>query len=179
MIFNYYFSYKISFIIFGFIIKNYCESFSILLIKYINTVYFTNIYLLGSLIGLFSSIYQLIQMKFIYDFKSYLIVYLIICFLVNIMFFYIILKLGPIHATICYHISIIIVYYFSNDSKLNTLEFYLFIFLEIFSTLIYLEIIELNFCGFDKNLKKNISDRAINEIDEIIPQKKKNHSIIL
>ena len=180
IIINEYDSIKSLNVIILIIIKNYCESFSILLIKYINTVYFTNIYLLGSLIGLFSSIYQLIQMKFIYDFKSYLIVYLIICFLVNIMFFYIILKLGPIHATICYHISIIIVYYFSNDSKLNTLEFYLFIFLEFFSTLIYLEIIELNFCGFDKNLKKNISDRAIHEIDEIIPQKRKqsfNNSI--
>ena len=180
IIINEYDSIKSLNVIILIIIKNYCESFSILLIKYINTVYFTNIYLLGSLIGLFSSIYQLIQMKFIYDFKSYLIVYLIICFLVNIMFFYIILKLGPIHATICYHISIIIVYYFSNYSKLNTLEFYLFIFLEFFSTLIYLEIIELNFCGFDKNLKKNISDRAIHEIDEIIPQKRKqsfNNSI--
>ena len=154
------------------IIKNYSENFSILLIKYVNNIYFTNIYLLGSLIGLFSSIYQLIQMKFIYDFKSYLIVYLIICFLVNIMFFYIILKLGAVHATICYHISNIIIYYFTNDSNLSTLEFCLFIFLEIFSSLIYLEIIELNFCGFEKNLKKNIDSRAINEIIQIFPSRK-------
>jgi hypothetical protein len=152
------------------IIKNYSENFSILLIKYVNNIYFTNIYLLGSLIGLFSSIYQIIQMGTIYDFKSYLIIYLIICFLANIMFFYIILKLGAIHATICYHISNVIVYFVSNALKISTLQFCLFIFLEIFSTLIYLEIIELNFCRFDKNLKKNIISRSIIEIYDIVPK---------
>ena len=156
------------------IIKNYSENFSILLIKYVNNIYFTNIYLIGSLIGLFSSIYQIIQMGTIYDFKSYLIIYLIICFLINIMFFYIILKLGPIHAIICYHISNIILDFLSHNSNLSNLEFYIFIFLEIFSTLIYLEIIELNFCGFDKNLKKNIISRSIIEIYDIVPKNDRN-----
>ena len=50
--------YKSLNIFFIFILKNYCESFSILLIKYINTIYFTNIYLLGNLIGLFSFLFQ-------------------------------------------------------------------------------------------------------------------------
>jgi len=170
IIINDYNNIKSIYVIILIIIKNYSENFSILLIKYVNTIYFTNIYLLGSLIGLFSSIYQLIQMRFIFDFKSYLIIYLIICFLANIMFFYIILKLGAIHATICYHISNVIVYFVSNALKISTLQFCLFIFLEIFSTLIYLEIIELNFCRFDKNLKKNIISRSIIEIYDIVPK---------
>jgi hypothetical protein len=170
IIINDYNNIKSIYVIILIIIKNYSENFSILLIKYVNNIYFTNIYLLGSLIGLFSSIYQLIQMRFIFDFKSYLIIYLIICFLANIMFFYIILKLGAIHATICYHISNVIVYFVSNALKISTLQFCLFIFLEIFSTLIYLEIIELNFCRFDKNLKKNIISRSIIEIYDIVPK---------
>ena len=172
IIINDYNNIKSIYVIILIIIKNYSENFSILLIKYVNNIYFTNIYLLGSLIGLFSSIYQLIQMRFIFDFELLLLFYLIICFLINIMFFYILLKLGAVHATICYHISNIIIYYFTNDSNLSTLEFCLFIFLEIFSSLIYLEIIELNFCGFEKNLKKNINSRAINEIIQIFPSRK-------
>ena len=58
------------------------------------------------------------------------------------------------------------------NSNLSNLEFYIFIFLEIFIILIYLEIIELNFCGFEKNLKKNIDSRAINEIIQIFPSRK-------
>ena len=172
IIINDYNNIKSIYVIILIIIKNYSENFSILLIKYVNNIYFTNIYLLGSLIGLFSSIYQIIQMRFIFDFELLLLFYLIICFLINIMFFYILLKLGAVHATICYHISNIIIYYFTNDSNLSTLEFCLFIFLEIFSSLIYLEIIELNFCGFEKNLKKNIDSRAINEIIQIFPSRK-------
>jgi len=172
IIINDYNNIKSIYVIILIIIKNYSENFSILLIKYVNNIYFTNIYLLGSLIGLFSSIYQIIQMRFIFDFELLLLFYLIICFLINIMFFYILLKLGAVHATICYHISNIIIYYFTNDSNLSTLEFCLFIFLEIFSSLIYLEIIELNFCGFEKNLKKNINSRAINEIIQIFPSRK-------
>ena len=35
------------------------------------------------------------------------------------------------------------------------------LFISILSGLIYLEILELNFCGFNKNLQKNIQKRAI------------------
>ena len=42
------------------VINNYCDSFSILLIKYINLIYFSSIYLLTFLIGLFSFLFQLI-----------------------------------------------------------------------------------------------------------------------
>ena len=83
--------------------KNYCESFSILLIKYINTIYFTNIYLLGNLIGLFSFLFQFFFYK-INEFKIEYIVYLIICFILDILFYYIVLKLDAIHATLCYQI---------------------------------------------------------------------------
>ena len=40
--------------------------------------------------------------------------------------------------------------------------------LSIISSLIYLEIIELNFLGLNKNLKKNIDQRGIKEINYIL-----------
>ena len=74
-----------------FFIKNYSVSFSILLIKYINNIYFTNFYLLGSLIGLFLFIFQIIRIKFNnLGFEISLIYYFIICLLLNIIYFYII-----------------------------------------------------------------------------------------
>ena len=39
----------------------------------------------------------------------------------------------------------------------------LFVF-QIFCLLIYLEIIELNFCGLNKNTKRNIRERGLSEI---------------
>ena len=174
MIFNYYFSYKISFIIFGFIIKNYCESFSILLIKYINNVYFTNIYLLGSLIGLFSFIFQLIQIKFNnLGFEISLIYYFIICLLLNIMYFYIIFKLDAIHATLCYHISYTLVDFLTKDTKLNNNILLFYLFSQILILYIYLEILELKFCGLNKNIKSNITKRSEYETKEIINKNNK------
>ena len=35
--------------------------------------------------------------------------------------------------------------------------------LELFVTLVFLEIIELNFCGLNKNIKKNIQIRALED----------------
>ena len=37
----------------------------------------------------------------------------------------------------------------------------------MFAILVFVEIIELNFCGLNTNLKKNIIDRGINEINLI------------
>ncbi len=42
--------------------------------------------------------------------------------------------------------------------------------LSIISGLIYLEIIELNFLGLNKNLKKNIDQRGIKEINHILQE---------
>ena len=55
--------------------------------------------------------------------------------------------------------------YLKKSGKFKNLIIIIIIFfiLEIFLNLIILEFIELNFCGLNKNLKKNISKRAIEE----------------
>ena len=158
--------YKSLNIFFIFIIKNYCQSFSLLLIKYINTIYFTNIYLLGSLIGLFSFIFQFIYFN-ILEIKRELIVYLIICFILDILFYYIILKLDAIHSILCYQLSFFFINILSKKSLFNKIEFIIIIFFEIISCFIYVEIIELNCFGLNKNIKDNISLRSIIETNKI------------
>ena len=37
--------------------------------------------------------------------------------------------------------------------------------IELFFTLVFLEIIELNFCGLNTNTKRNIIERAINDFN--------------
>ena len=174
IIINEYDSIKSLNVIILIIIKNYCESFSILLIKYINTVYFTNIYLLGSLIGLFSFIFQLIQIKLNnLGFEISLIYYFIICLLLNIMYFYIIFKLDAIHATLCYHISYTLVDFLTKDTKLNNNILLFYLFSQILILYIYLEILELKFCGLNKNIKSNIIKRSEYETKEIINKNNK------
>ena len=52
---------------------------------------------------------------------------------------------------------------------MNTFRIVLFIttgIIEILITFIFLEIIQLNFCGLNENLKKNIEERALLDNDE-------------
>ena len=159
--------YKSLNIFFIFILKNYCESFSILLIKYINTIYFTNIYLLGNLIGLFSFLFQFFYYN-INKFNNALIIYFIICFILDILFYYIVLKLDAIHATLCYQITYFLSDFITKKSVFNIYEIILLYFFEIISCFIYLEIIEFNFFGLNKNLKDNISLRSYEDTLNII-----------
>ena len=149
------------------ILLSYGYGFSRLTIQFINIRYFISIYLLGSFVGIFQSIFHTINIFFIlqktiiidYNKLLFMILYLIICLLINYLYFYIILILSPIHSLICYNFSYII-----ND-LIKKNEFFIDIFLleiiPLISTLIYLEIIEFNFCGLDKNLKKNIEKRVL------------------
>ena len=156
-------------------IKNYCKSFSILLIKYINTIYFTNIYSLGSILGFFSFLFQLFLINFdISQFINLLIVYLIFCYLLDIFFYYIIFKLGPIYALFCYHISELFIIFLTNRTILSLIESLIFFIVEIISYLIYLEIIEFNFFGLNKNTKKNISLRGMTDTLSIIDGNNEN-----
>ena len=145
------------------LIQIYCKNFSITLIKYINTIYFINIYLLFSLIGIFSFLFRLIQINFSFSqMNLQYIIYMTICFFENIMFCYIILKINVIYAIICYQISYFLVDCISFD--FDNLKIHLFfIFFQTFSSFIYLEIIELNFWKLNKNIKKNIISRGEND----------------
>ena len=68
-----------------------------------------------------------------------------------------------------------------DDYKISFIQFILDIIgnlLIIVGFLIYLEIIELNFCGFNYNLRKNIIDRGIKDIQEINEDEEQNEYLI-
>ena len=75
-------------------------------------------------------------------------------------------------------------YYFAKEKKDYDLGFKIFLLniigdsLSIVGFLIYLEIIELNFCGFNYNLRKNIIDRGIKDIHEINEDEEQSQYLI-
>ena len=76
-------------------------------------------------------------------------------------------------------------YYFAKNEKDNELYFKRFLLnfigycLTIIGFLIYLEIIELNFCGFNYNLRKKIIERSVEDmIQEINYDDEQNESLI-
>ena len=148
---------------------SYGYGFSLFLIKYINTKYFISTYLLGSFIGIFQSIFHTIKIYFIVKEKIiiedinfyFIILYLINCLFINYLFYYIISNLTPIHSLICYNFAYIIIDLLKKENffiEIGLLEIF-----PLISTFIYLEIIEINFCGLNENLKKNIKERELSE----------------
>ena len=71
--------------------------------------------------------------------------------------FHVIKKLGPIHSTIIDIISYCIIKLYYHSLPYNNI---INLFLCIISLLIYLEIIELNFCGLNENIKIEIEERG-------------------
>lgn len=67
----------------------------------------------------------------------------------------------PTHLLICLSLSKFLVALIDKDSSLKYLSIIPFLF-QFFCLMVYLEIIELNFCGLNENTKRNISSR-INE----------------
>ncbi len=138
--------------------------FLFLLLKYINSTYFINIYLLVSIIGILNICFELPSFINSSDvkFQSIHLFYYLFYILISIIYYYchytIIKNLGPIHSTIVYIISycIILLYFYHELPK----YYFIFLFLCLFSLLIYLEIIELNFCGLNKNIKIEIEKRG-------------------
>ena len=158
------------------IIKSYCENFVILLVKYINTIYFTNIYLLISIIELFSFLFQIV-LNFSSDFHNILISYFIICFLLNILIYFIVFKFSAIHAIVCYKNSYILVDFISFD-YISKKMLFLIMLLETFSSFIYLEIIELNFFKLNKNIKNHIISRGIIDTSKMINELQNENNYI-
>ena len=82
-------------------------------------------------------------------------------------------KLGAIHATLCYHIPYTLVDFLTKDTKLNNNILLFYLFSQILILYIYLEILELKFCGLNKNIKSNIAIRSEDETKEIINKNNK------
>ena len=141
---------------------NYC--FSYLLLKQINRIYFTSIFFLMGLMALSESLYRYKEMIGIFHTFNFGILELI---------FYIL-------GGVCYHFckcQILIKYDVTHFIIVNTLLYLIntskvfeIICIIIFtiSSMIYLEIIELHFCGLDYYLKNEIIKRGHKELHEII-----------
>ena len=182
LIILYFYIYKESLFLKSIIITifSYVSAYSLLLVKYINQKYFISIYILASMNGLIDSIftlYHLINKNIFFDHINIGIILLILLnLLINLstyyVFYKIIEKLGPIHAfmsgAIGYALVIILV------EILNFTDLYKIIWLIILilSFMIYLEILELNFCGMNHNLKRIIIQRNDKEIETIISHNK-------
>ena len=158
---------ELSYIIF--ILKYYSFSFNLLLIKYINTKYFVNIYLLGSIIGL-STVIQEIIMYYEYDidfsFSFHFFIYFFLYLSKNFLKYKIISNLDSLHYFITFYI-IQSIFDFTLD--LHIIYIILNIFL-ILSCLVYLEILVLNFCGLSENIRKNVAKRENEELNNDLSQ---------
>ena len=75
-------------------------------------------------------------------------------------------NLGAIHSTIIDTISycIIKLYFYHELPK----YYFIYLLLCLFSLLIYLEIIELNFCGLNENIKIKIEERGNKETNILL-----------
>ena len=141
---------------------NYC--FSYLLLKQINRIYFTSIFFLMGLMALSESLYRYKEMIGIFHTFNFGILELI---------FYIL-------GGVCYHFckcQILIKYDVTHFIIVNTLLYLnnisrvfeiIYIIIFTISSMIYLEIIELHFCGLDYYLKNEIIKRGHKELHEII-----------
>ena len=134
-----------------------------------NNEYFINIYLFGFFSGLIKIIFYFIDSyykQYINEIKNQ-ILFLIFNYLIYVFHHFfkykIIFKFEPIYSFLCIFMGEFFI-------PIITLKFTynLYYGLSIISGLIYLEIIELNFLGLNINLKKNIDQRGIKEINYIL-----------
>ena len=160
------------------IIYGYCYSLCVLLIKKINTNYDISVFLIGFLFGVNELIFEIKEMNNFIDIikNNFLSSFLIVLnyFFYDYLYYYILKQYSPIHTKICEFFSIIV--YLINEGNYH-IQIILIIIFNIISTMIYLEIIELDFCELNKNIKKNIRERAI--IDSDFSRVLESHSISL
>ena len=169
--------------LFKFILNCYTFVFSILIIKFLNTKYFVNIFLLGSIIGITRYCYQTIKKgyKFDFNFPDLFILILNILYyfsrlLYYYLYYYILENFNSIFIFICDSFLLLFfkifplnskdkdVFNYHFDNEMEKLELTFITLITILSGLIYSEIIELNFLGFNKNLRKVIGKRGDNEL---------------
>ena len=155
---------------FTYFLRYYVIALFYFLIKLMNNEYFINIYLFGFFSGLIKIIFYFIDSshkQYINEIKNQ-ILFLIFNYLIYVFHYFfkykIIFKFEPIHSFLCIFIG----EFFIPIIRLNFTSKLLYYGLSIISGLIYLEIIELNFLGLNKNLKKNIDQRGIKEINYIL-----------
>ena len=156
-----------------FIIINYSFSFSFILIKYLNEKYFMNIYLIASIIGLFKLLFKLFYVFILFNNSfgeiniKFSLICLMISFIINFLNYYLIYKMGLLYSFICFFLSTYIYSIIIAVTEIKNLYLIILLILSIISAMIYLEILELNFCGLNNGLKEKIKERAIQESEKI------------
>ncbi len=168
-----------------YIFQNFCFIFTIFLIKHINTYYFINGNLLISLIGVIQSITSLIYFwedlkEDIHYLSNYIhpISYFLISLVDKFIYFKIVFTLDLIYAILSKGISnifiLIIILFISNENVVKKFDNIIsygiicLIIISVFTNFIYLEIIEIKYCGLNKYIKKNISKIGDFEQEKII-----------
>ena len=160
------------------ILESYCYSFQYLIIYYLNSHYFINVFLMGSIIGTSELIYNIIvffvnqdKIKTINNFPFLMFIF-IIKFFYHFLFFLIVYKISPIHAFLCYSISSMIFNFIFENRQI----FYILLgFFLILSIMIYLEIIEIQCFGLNKNIKNKIIERSNKEAIILLKDLKDNN----
>ena len=165
---------KISFFIYN-ILYGYCYSLCLSLVKFINTNYDISVFLIGFLFGLSQLILSINEINsFIDIIKNNFLYCLIMIFnylIYDYLHFYVLKKYTPIHTKICEFFSLIVYWLYVGNYYISVV---LIIIFNIISSMIYLEIIELNFCELNKNLKTKICNRGDYEMS--IDSKEVNQS---
>ena len=105
-----------------------------------------------------------------------IIVYFIICLIFNLLYYVIVLKLDPIHSKISIQICYVFNRYIMEEKKKKKSQFEV---LKIIAGFIYLEIIEFNFWGLNKNLKQNIFLRSEDDIKNYDDENEFNETIMI
>ena len=141
---------------------NYC--FSYLLLKQINRIYFTSIFFLMGLMALSEFLFRYKEMMETFHTFNYGILKLIFYILGGVCYHFckcqILIKYDVTHFIIVNALLYII-----NISRVFEI---IYIIIFTISSMIYLEIIELHFCGLDYYSKNEITKRGHKELHEII-----------
>ena len=151
------------------IVINYSYSLSFVLIKYLNVKYFMNIYLIASIIGLFKLLFQLYNYYIVLgnNFRDINIMISLISLMVNFgmlfLQYYLIHKMGLIYSMLSLFISYCFIVIIQNLFNFQIIILVFLLILSLISAMIYLEILELNFCGLNDGLKEKINERSVIE----------------
>ncbi len=154
------------------IVINYSYSLSFVLIKYLNIKYFMNIYLIASIIGLFKLLFKLFYVFIFFNNSfgeiniKFSLFCLMISFIISFLNYYLIYKMGLLYSFICFFLSTYNYSIIIAVTEIKNLYLIILLILSIISAMIYLEILELNFCGLNNGLKDKIKERAIQESEK-------------
>ena len=161
-----------------FLLNCHCFYFSIFIIKFLNTKYFISTFLCGSFIGVQRLIYQRIKKKYTFAFdlnfsnKNFLILnllYYIVRFIYYYLYYYIIAYYPPVYIFINENILSVINKFIDKSTNnkqgksSNLIELIILNIISIISCFIFTEILQLNFCDLNKNIRSKIKERALIE----------------